>query len=105
MLHARQSRMLASNRGVLLCLSLSTLVVEANNAPPQESGGCSSTTAVLKDGRKMAPAFPTGGVSCHDISTTSVRVTWPKGSDKKYPVYAYRVCTAEVGSGFEVRVP
>ncbi|CAM9535261.1 unnamed protein product [Ectocarpus sp. 12 AP-2014] len=74
----------------------------AAQAPPQESGGCSSTAAVLKDGRAMVPAFPTGGVSCHDISTTSVRVTWPKVSDKKYPVYAYRVCTAEVGSGFEV---
>ena len=50
----------------------------------------------------MAPAFHAGEVLCHDVSTTSVRVTWPKFSDKKYPVYAYRVCTAEVGSGFEV---
>lgn len=57
---------------------------------------------VLKDGRVMAPAFHAGEVLCHDVSTTSVRVTWPKLSDKKYPVYAYRVCTAEVGSGFEV---
>ncbi|CAN0188560.1 unnamed protein product [Scytosiphon promiscuus] len=58
--------------------------------------------AVLKDGRTMAPAFQAGEVLCHDITTTSVRVTWPKFSDKKYPVYAYRVCTAEVGNGFEV---
>ena len=57
---------------------------------------------MLKDGRVMAPAFHAGEVLCHDVSTTSVRVTWPKFSDKKYPVYAYRVCTAEVGSGFEV---
>lgn len=56
----------------------------------------------LKDGRVMTPAFQAGQVHCHDVSTTSVRVTWPKFSDKKYPVYAYRVCTAEVGSGFEV---
>lgn len=58
---------------------------------------------ILKDGRVMAPAFQAEEVLCHDVSTTSVRVTWPKFSNKKYPVYAYRVCTAEVGSGFEVR--
>lgn len=50
----------------------------------------------------MVPAFQAGEVVCHDVTTTSVRVTWPKLADKKYPVYAYRVCTAEVGSGFEV---
>eukprot|EP00903_Cladosiphon_okamuranus_P006046 g5963.t1 len=66
------------------------------------AGGEGSKTMVLKDGRVMAPAFLAGEVFCHDISTTSVRVTWPKFSDRKYPVYAYRVCTAEVGSGFEV---
>lgn len=59
---------------------------------------------VLKDGRVMAPTFRVGEVRCHDITTTSVRITWPKPADRKYPVYGYRVCTAEVGSrGFEVR--
>ena len=57
---------------------------------------------VLKDGRVMAPAFQVGKLVCHDVTTTSVRVAWPKPTDKKYPVHSYRVCTAEVGSGFEV---
>lgn len=52
----------------------------------------------------MAPTFQIGEVLCHDITTTSARIAWPKPADKKYPVYGYRVCTAEVGSrGFEVR--
>ena len=58
---------------------------------------------MLKNGRVVAPAFHAEGVVCRDVTTTSVRVTWPKFTDKKYPVYAYRVCTAEVGGGFEVR--
>ncbi|CAM9314056.1 unnamed protein product [Pylaiella littoralis] len=74
---------------------------EASNDEGRGDGG--GRSMVLRDGRAMAPAFSqTGEVLCHDVSTTSVRVTWPKFSDKKYPVYSYRVCTAEVGSGFEV---
>ena len=50
----------------------------------------------------MAPAFQVGKLMCSDVTTTSVRVAWSKPTDKKYPVHSYRVCTAEVGSGFEV---
>lgn len=60
--------------------------------------------AVLRGGRLAGPTFEVGDVSCHDVTSTSVRVTWPKRSGSKYPVYGYRVCTAEVGRGFEVRV-
>lgn len=73
---------------------------ETLKAPEGRQGG--RQVAVLKDGRVMAPAFQAGEVFCHDVTTTSVRLTWPKFSDKKYPVYAYRVCKAEVGNGFEV---
>lgn len=81
-------------------MSLFVIVGDAFEPPTDEQAG--RHVAVLKDGRVMAPAFQTGEVFCHDVTTTSVRVTWEKFSDKKYPVYAYRVCAAEVGSGFEV---
>lgn len=57
---------------------------------------------VLKDRRVMGPTFQMGDVRCHDITNTSVRVSWPKSTNKKHPAIAYRVCTAEVGDGFEV---
>lgn len=46
--------------------------------------------------------FQAGDVRYYDITTTSVRLTWPKPADKKFPVYAYRISTREVGCGFEV---
>lgn len=74
----------------------------AMSMPRAKSSMCPTTAPMLRDGRVMAPTFQEGEVMCHDVATTSVRLTWSKPSDKTYPVYAYRVCTAEVGHGFEV---
>lgn len=59
--------------------------------------------AVLKDGSVIPPTFPVGDDSLHDATYMSVRVKWSNPPGIDYPVCAYRVSTAEVGKGFEVR--